>query len=271
MRLTRLLFVGGSTAVLAASLFASAAVAAAPANDTFSGATAISSIPFSTIEDTTQATLDPADTAAGNACGVGGFQFANSVWFSYKPTSNQLIRLDPSPTDYTVGVGVFTGSPAGFSSVSCSLGGAVFSVNAGTTYYIDIAQFGFGSGGTLNLSLSSLPDPISQFAVDSSGSFDKSSGSATVTGTITCAAGAFSFGSGQVNTDAHGRNAAIGEFFGAPVSGLTCDGTSHQWSLTVTPPSGQFKGGPVSATIDVGACSMFCVSRRTTQTVTLKQ
>jgi hypothetical protein len=76
-----------------------------------------------------------------------------------------------------------------------------------------------------------------------------------------------------VNTDAHGRNAAIGsgEFFGAPVSGLTCDGTSHHWSLTVTPPSGQFKGGPVSATIDVGACSMFCASRRTTQTVTLKQ
>jgi hypothetical protein len=253
-------------------VFASAAAAAAPPNDTFSGATPIGTPPFTTTEDTSQSTLDSADTAAGVACNAAGFQFSNSVWFSYTPTSNQVTQLGTSGTDYTTAIAVVTGSPAGFSSVSCSLGGAVFSANAGTTYYIDIVEFGLGSGGTLNLSLNSLPDPIGQFAVDGSGTFDKSSGSATVTGTITCS-GAFTFGSGQVSTDAHGRNAAIGSggFFGAPVSGLTCDGTPHHWSVTVTPASGQFKGGPVSATIDVDACNYFCTSRHVTQTVTLKQ
>ncbi len=173
-----------------------------PGNDTFSGATAITSIPFSTTEDTTQATFDSADSAA----------------------------------------------------------------------VIDVAQLGGGGGGTLSLALNALADPISAFAIDSSGSFDKSTGAATVTGTITCSPGAFAFGSGQINTDAHGRNASIGSipFFGYAVGGLTCDGTSHQWSLTVTPPSGQFKGGPVTASLNVGASGLLCGSRQLTQTVTLK-
>ena len=142
--------------------------------------------------------------------------FSNSVWFSYTPSSSQLIQIDTSGTNYSAAVAVLTGSPSGFSAVSCSLGGSTFSASPGTTYYIDVAQFGGGSGGTLSLALNALPDPISAFAVDGSGSFDKSSRAATVTGTITCSPGAFAFGSGQINTDAHGRNASIGSlpFFG---------------------------------------------------------
>ena len=269
----RLACFGAISGCAAVFLFTGAAFAAVPGNDTFSGATTINSIPFSTTEDTTQATLDSADSAAGSACGVLGFVFSNSVWFSYTPSSSQLIQIDTSGSNYSTGVAVLTGSPSGFSAVSCSLGGSTFSANPGTMYYIDVAQFGGGTGGTLSLAMNALPDPISAFAVDGSGSFDKSSGAATVTGTITCAPGAFSFGSGQINTDAHGRNASIGSvpFFGYPVSGLTCDGTSHHWSLTVTPRSGSFKGGPVTASVNVGACGFFCGSRQVTQTVTLKQ
>jgi hypothetical protein len=255
-------------------VFTGAALADAPPNDTFAGATPITSLPYSTTEDTTQATLDSSDSAAGSACGVGGFQFGNSVWFSYKPTSDQLIQIDTSGSSYGLGIGVVTGSPTSFNRVACSLGGTAFSATAGTTYYIDLVQFGATGGGTLNLSLRALPDPISEFTVDSSGTFDKSSGSATVTGKITCSSNAyFAFGSGQVATDAHGRNAAIGEmpFFGVPLYGVTCDGTSHQWSLTEQPQSGLFKGGPVTATVSVAACTFICASRNVTQTVTLKQ
>jgi hypothetical protein len=273
MRLSRLVCHGALISTAATFAFASTALAAAPPNDTFSGATPITSLPFSTTEDTTQATIDSADAAAALACGAGGFQLSNSVWFSYTPSSNQLIQIDTSGTDYSVGLAVVAGSPdTGFSSVNCGLGSGVFSLNAGTTYHIDFAEFGAGTGGTLNVSIGSLPNPISAFSIDSTASFDKTSGSATVTGSITCPGGAFAFGSGQLSTDPHGRNAAITgpTFFGSPLSALTCDGTPHPWSVTIAPQSGLFKGGPATATIDIGSCSLFCSSQNFSQQVTLK-
>ena len=54
---------------LAALAIAAPASAAPPANDTFAGATTISSLPFNETLDTTQATTDADDDEAG-ACAV---------------------------------------------------------------------------------------------------------------------------------------------------------------------------------------------------------
>jgi hypothetical protein len=229
-------------------------------------------LPYTTTEDTTQATLDAADTAAGIACNAGFLQFSNSVWFKYTASADQTLLLDLSGSSYPVADGVLTGSPDGFSAVSCQASTpSAIQVNAGTTYYIDVLEFGAGSGGTLNLSLKALPTPLVQVTVDPAGSFDQSSGTATATGTITCGSGAFAFLEGNLSTQAHGRNAAI-LGFGAPASGVVCDGSTHTWSFTTTPNSGLFKGGPVTASIFYIACDFgSCVNRQLNQTVTLKQ
>src|SRR5919206_3616212 len=69
--ITRVVPVGSATA-LASLVLAGTALAAAPSNDTFANATAISSLPFSDTVDTTGATTDSDDKAAGAACGVSG-------------------------------------------------------------------------------------------------------------------------------------------------------------------------------------------------------
>jgi hypothetical protein len=253
-----------------ATLLASVGTAWAdpPANDTFSGASVISSVPYNTTEDTTQATLDSADTAAGQACSASGV-FSNSVWFAYTPTSDQELQLNTSASGYSVAGAVLTGSPASFSAVSCFLGSTSFQVTHGTTYYIDVLQYGVGTGGTLNMSITPLVPPNPVLTVNSAGQFDTVSGAASVSGTASCAAGAFAFVFGTVSTQPHGRNAAI-TGSGSPISMIVCDGSPHPWSFVATPSSGLFKGGPVTADVSMFACSGFCQSQQITQTVNLK-
>ena len=155
--LGRITALGGVTLLVS---FAGTA-SAQPSNDSFPGATVITSVPFSTAEDTTQATLGPEDTAALQACGHPGGTFSNSVWFAYTAASDQRLRLDTSGSSYHVAGAVLTGTPAGFSSLSCFLSGTLFQASQGTTYYIDLAQYGPGSGGMLSLSLTVPPPSVS--------------------------------------------------------------------------------------------------------------
>ncbi len=252
----------------AAAVPAGAASAAPPSNDSFSGATVIGSVPFSDTEDTSEATLDADDTAAGAACPDPGFTFSNSVWYAYTPSSDQDVRLDTSGSSYSVAGAVVTGSPGSFSPVAggCFLGGTTLSLTGGTTYYIDLLQFGSGSGGTLQLSLSESVAPDPALTVSRSGGFSKS-GLATVSGTASCAAGSFAFLGGSL-TQSVGRVATI-TGFGSLSSPITCDGEPHQWSLVVTPWSGLFRGGKAQATISLDACSFTCDFEQVTRTIQL--
>ena len=63
----------------------SSAWAQPPPNDTFEQATVISSLPFSQILDTTQATTDSTDAEALAACGGPSFPIAATVWYEYTP------------------------------------------------------------------------------------------------------------------------------------------------------------------------------------------
>ena len=147
--LERITALGGVTLLVS---FAGAAWAH-PSNDSFSGATVITSVPFSTAEDTTQATSGPEDTTAAQACGQGFVSLSNSVWFAYTAASNQTLRLDTSGSSYQVDGAVLTGTPAAFSPVRCFPASTVFQGSQGTTYYIGLAQSPAGSGGRLRLSL----------------------------------------------------------------------------------------------------------------------
>ena len=246
------------------------ALAAPPSNDTFAGSTVIPSVPFSTTEDTTQATLDSADTAAGIACpgAPSGFTFSNSVWFAYTPTSNQTLEINTSGSSYQVAGAVLTGTPASFSGVSCFLGSTSFQASQGTTYYIDLLQTPAGTGGTLGLSVTQLVPPNPVLTVDSTGTFDPKSGAATVSGTASCSAGASAFVEGSLSQSV-GRIATISGS-GSPTSAIVCDGTPHPWSFVATPFSGLFKGGHAAVSVNMFACSFGCASQQVTQTIQLK-
>jgi hypothetical protein len=140
------------TTALTGLVLAGTALAAVPSNDTFASAPTISSLPFSDTVDTTEATTDSDDKAAGVACGVsGGRAELHSAWCDYTPSSNRTIRIDTSGSSYGVGVAVLTGSPSSFSSVSCFLGSRQVPVLAGHTYHILVVDFSAGTGGTLRL------------------------------------------------------------------------------------------------------------------------
>jgi hypothetical protein len=85
---------GAGLLVLIATLLApTAALAAAPSNDSFKTPTAVGTLPFSTAFDLSQATDDP-DTPPCEAVSH------RRVWYSYTPATEQTVRLsvggDPS-------------------------------------------------------------------------------------------------------------------------------------------------------------------------------
>jgi hypothetical protein len=226
--------------------------AAPPSNDTFANATVINSLPYSDIQDTTEATLDADDTSLGTVCSVDPTStFSNSVWYAYTPSTDQTVRIDTSGSSYSVAGAMVMRTAGAFSAVpaGCFIGGTTVALTAGTTYYIDLLQFGAGSGGTLDLSVSEVIIPTAELTVDRAGRFSKT-GTATLTGTATCSAGASAFLSANLMQSV-GRIATI---TGSSGLFLECDGAAQPWSITVTPFSGLFRGGKATASLFLSAC-----------------
>ena len=170
------------------ALGASPAWAAAPSNDVFSGAAPLS-VGTSLSLDTTQATTDADDAQLNASCGAPATDA--SVWYSYSPAADGAVVVDVSSSTYAAGVLVATGTQGSLTSIACGPGAVVFSASAGTTYsilVIDDQVDGGGNGGTLNLSMSGLPDaPTVAVTVDPVGFVNAKTGAATLSGTITCA------------------------------------------------------------------------------------
>ncbi len=140
--------------------FPAAAQAATAPNDGFAAATVITSLPFSTSEDTSQATSDPSDPAG---CSSNG-----SVWFSFTPSSDMRLEADTFGSNYDTVLSAWTGTQGALNLVACNddTNGAqskiTFAATAGTTYYFMAAQCcgdGGTGGGSLQFSVSQLVPP----------------------------------------------------------------------------------------------------------------
>ncbi|MBI3764941.1 MAG: hypothetical protein HY277_00360 [Ignavibacteriales bacterium] len=128
-----------------------------PANDECSGATVISSLPFTVSQNTRLATPNPSDPALACANGGGG----KTVWFQYTADSTRYVTFSTSgsePQDYDIAMGLYHGSCGSLILDSCNddiIPGVVrqseirWLVQAGTTYTIQIAEWNGGgpSGG----------------------------------------------------------------------------------------------------------------------------
>jgi hypothetical protein len=135
---------------------ASVAYAAPPIHDDFAAAKTITGIEYldlnvNTTEATPSDTIPNVDDPANFPCdGFNHLAGFASVWYKYTPPEAQTISLDTIGTDYDTYIAVWTGSRGSLNLVICNdetfsgFSELSLNVNAGTTYYIEIAQFNDG-------------------------------------------------------------------------------------------------------------------------------
>lgn len=132
-------------------------------NDDFDSAKVISATPYSDSENTTNATTASDDP--GYNCGNGSVGSA-SVWYRFTPSINGQLSANTIGSGYDTMLAVWRGTRGSLTSVACDddSGGNYTSslstdLTAGTTYYIEVANFHFGgySGGPLTLSVNFTP------------------------------------------------------------------------------------------------------------------
>jgi hypothetical protein len=257
-----------TVAVLACAAMPAVALAAAPSNDSFAGAT-IASVGFSEVLDTSEATTDADDTQVNESCGAPVTDA--SVWYAIDGTGAGVL-VDVSGSDYSAGVLVGVGSQGSLQTVACGPGGTAFFGEAGTTYYVlafDDQYDGGGNGGNLSIAFGELPPPPTlEFTVDPTGQVNTRTGVATISGTFSCQDSDFI----EIGVDARQN---IGRFvvrgFGGFSDSGTCDGTSHSWSADIYPENGKFAGGKtLTASFSFG-CGLFeCNGTYVEQTVMLR-
>jgi len=232
---------------------APAVFAAAPANDTYDGRVALSD-GYSATRDTTDATSDANDDAINANCGF--VDTDASVWYELAGTDETYV-IDVSASSYPAGAIIATGDPvAGFSLVSCDLGRVGLFAAAGTTYTILVfdSQFDFeGNGGSLSISVDTTVAPsLDSFAIDPDAGIS-SDGSVTVTGTAACRAKPLAYT--QVEVTLNQRQGKTETASRGVTDGFTCDGTVHNWAVTVQADLGLFKAGRATVTGLVQVCS----------------
>jgi hypothetical protein len=270
-----------SLMVVCTLALATPALAAAPTNDSYPG-TVIGSLPFSASVDTTAATTDADDTEANTDCGAPATDA--SVWYELTPASDETIVIDASTSTYPVGVIIVTGSPGSFVFVTCGFffggsapqpeatgGPVVFPATSGQTYAIVAVDPQFdsgGNGGTLNISVEVAPPPPTvALTVDPTGLFDKVTGSATISGTVTCSGQAdFTFIDVEL-TQTVGRFSISG--FGETT--FVCDGSTQLWTVEIVPFGGLFKGGRATSDSVAVACgTILCGSDEVSRSIRLR-
>jgi PKD repeat protein len=137
-----------------------AAQAATASNDSFASATVINSLPFTTAEDTSQATWDPSDPTG---CSNNG-----SVWFSFTPSSDMHLTADTFGSDYDTVLSAWTGTQGSLNLVACNddFNGLQSKISltatAGTTYYFMAGRCcgdGGDGGGNLQFSVNQVASP----------------------------------------------------------------------------------------------------------------
>ncbi|MEO5704312.1 MAG: DUF6299 family protein [Candidatus Limnocylindrales bacterium] len=247
-------------------------LAASPGNDLYGGRTAFASLPFSDSIDTTEATTDADDVEANVDCGAPATDA--SVWYEFTPSADAEILIDVQSADYSAGFIVVTGSPGGFSLVTCGPYGGSFSATSGVTYGIlifDDQWDGGGNGGNLTINVDVLPPPpVIDLTVNAAAKFNARTGAAIISGTVTCTGGG-EFGKNFIDVQ---LTQTVGRLKISGYGGVefACDGTTQNWSAEVIGQNGKFAGGKATVSANAFACGPSgCGDDHVDRTVTLKK
>ncbi len=260
MKIRHVLVAAATTALLVPAS-ALVAVAAAPNNDTVSGARTIASPPKTITQNTTSATTDAVDSDLNAFCGAPATN--GSVWFKYVDKSGKGLLVDTSASNYTTGVMIVAGNPTtGGALVACGPSLAAATGAPGTTYYVMAFSDTAGvTGGQLKATFSEAPPSPTATLTVAKGAVATKNGSLKVHGTYSCT-NADSFNSviqGQA-TQRAGRLKINGYFF---IDGLTCDGKVRAWKATATSDNGYFASGRATSSSTVFACGLIECAEQT--------
>lgn len=117
-------------------------------NNDFDNATIVTNVPFRITVNAFEADVpDPNDDPASTKCGLN--PGLATVWYAYTPAANILVHMDTIGSNYDTYLAVWTGSRGSLTEVACNddASTTVFQsaidiqLTAGTTYYIEVAQF----------------------------------------------------------------------------------------------------------------------------------
>ena len=211
-----------------------------PPNDDFNHATAVPAVPFTQTQNVASATVafdDPFCVSQNQ-----------TVWFAFTPTLNMRLEANTAGSDYDTTLGVYTGARGALNQVGCNddsngtLQSTVrFDAIAGITYYFEVSSFSPFVPGNLVFNLVAAPPPlVITPSVTKFGTIDPTTGTATISGSISCTKQAFVTLSGQLK-QTHG-NTPITGFFSLFVP---CDGITP-WSTTIQTAATLFHGRSVA-------------------------
>jgi hypothetical protein len=254
---------------------------AAPGHDTYGAREVIATFPFSASLSTVEATTDADDAEANAKCGAPATDA--SVWYEYVAIADGPIVVDVSASDYSAGVIVVSGTPGTFVIETCGPDSVLFFGSTGVAYAIlafDSQEDGSGNGGTLEISVDEPPPPPEIDLVVSSGTFNPTTGSARISGTVTCTDGGATGGDIRP-TDTSGKDfidvqvsQTVGRFRVTGGGGATfdCDGTTQPWSVEIIGSTGRFSGGRADVSATAVACGSFaCGEEAVNRTLTLRK
>ena len=106
-------------------------------NNDFDQALVIATVPYSYTQDILGATTAADDPSF--PCYAG--QRYNTVWYRYTPTTTSTLILSRDGSQYSTVLGVWTGTRGSLVNQACSTASqALVTLNAGITYYIEIAR-----------------------------------------------------------------------------------------------------------------------------------
>ncbi len=180
--------------------------AAAPSNDDIGAAAVIEGFPYSASLDTSGATVASDDPAMGAGEGTN----SHTVWYRFVAPGSGSVRATTAGSDYDTVLAAFTGSRGSLSlvasndDVSPTVQSEVrFNVHAGTTYYLEGAQFGISTGGgVLRLTVEFAPGAVATTATPTGTATGVPTETPAVLGALPAAAAPAARGIGPVPRDA---------------------------------------------------------------------
>lgn len=248
---------------LAALVFVSLAVAAAPSNDDVAQATSITSLPFADTVSLAEATAAPGDLDCS------GLEDTHTVWYRITPESDMRLGLRTvNDEGVEVSTTVASGQPGSFTQLQCGFSQTHgLDVTGGTTYYIQLATAGADGGPVVEFSVARVAPLAVEIALSKNVSL--SGAVATVSGTLQCSR-TTPPGSETVVQGTLDQGATHGWL--TPVHFPTgCSKTPMRWQTTVHVLSGPgFARGQASLRGTGFACDAFVCAEPDTETVSAK-
>lgn len=126
---------------------------AAPSNDAFEDAVVIPGLPFNSSMDIRGATLNIVTDKHSSRCNL--YRGGKSVWYQFQPDSDTSVIFDTFTSDYDTYIAIWTGTFDNLTEVACNddakrtkQSQVGLRMNAGTTYYIQVAEYRFSRTGS---------------------------------------------------------------------------------------------------------------------------